>query len=251
MTGPPPIAVQLYSFGRRAAHEATLRRVAAMGYLGVELEDLHGVAPEMIRELTDELGLTVIAVHAPAPTLEDCLEELIETAKKLGAQSIVDGFYEFTSTAQLRDLIARRNRAAEVCATEGLTLGYHNHDPEFSTRLDGATAFDLIMEELDPRIFLELDAYWAQVGGADPVQVLRSLGDRVRLLHVKDGPAISADDLNTAVGSGEVDIRALLEAAPWVDWHIVEFDECATDTFEAVQDSYRYLVDSGLSRGRS
>jgi sugar phosphate isomerase/epimerase len=250
VTGAPPIAVQQYSFGRRAAQEATLRRVAAMGYLGVEFEDLHGVAPERIREVTDELGLAIIAVHPPAP-IQDCLHEMIDTAKKLGTETIVDGLYDFTSASELRDLVAGMNRVADVCAAEGITLGYHNHDAEFSTRFDGAMAFDLIMEDLDPRIFVELDTYWAQVGGVDPIHVLRSLGDRVRLLNVADGPAMSSDDDNTAVGSGDVDIPALLEAAPWVDWHIVEFHECATDVFEAVEESYRYLVDSGLSRGRS
>jgi hypothetical protein len=35
-----------------------------------------------------------------------------------------------------------------------------------------------------------------------------------------------------------------------VKWHIVELDACATDMFEAVEKSYRFLTGRGLSRGR-
>ncbi len=32
-------------------------------------------------------------------------------------------------------------------------------------------------------------------------------------------------------------------------WLVVELDACATDMFEAVEQSYRYLVGNGLARG--
>jgi hypothetical protein len=54
-----------------------------------------------------------------------------------------------------------------------------------------------------------------------------------------------------AVGSGTLDIAAILASAPTAKWHIVELDRCATDMFAALADSRRYLVDSGLSRGRA
>ena len=53
-----------------------------------------------------------------------------------------------------------------------------------------------------------------------------------------------------AVGSGTLDIPAILSSAPTARWHIVELDRCATDMMTAVADSYRYLVDSGLTQGR-
>jgi hypothetical protein len=35
-----------------------------------------------------------------------------------------------------------------------------------------------------------------------------------------------------------------------VRWHIVELDRCATDMFEAVEQSHRYLMELGLSAPR-
>jgi hypothetical protein len=47
-----------------------------------------------------------------------------------------------------------------------------------------------------------------------------------------------------------VDLPAVAAAAPYAEWHIVELDHCATDMFEAVEKSYRYLVDAGISTGQ-
>lgn len=75
--------------------------------------------------------------------------------------------------------------------------------------------------------------------------------ERLHLVHVKDGPADGHASPMTAVGSGAMDIPALLAAASNAAWHVVELDRCATDMFQAIEDSYAYLVGNGLSRGRA
>jgi sugar phosphate isomerase/epimerase len=70
--------------------------------------------------------------------------------------------------------------------------------------------------------------------------VLRELGRRVRLLHIKDGPAVHGLPM-TAVGDGCLGIEDILKAAPQVEGWIVELDECATDMMQAVERSYRFL----------
>ena len=142
------------------------------------------------------------------------------------------------------------NKANEIARSRGVSLGYHNHWWEFSTILDGQTAWSTLIERLDPTVFAEVDIYWATLGGADPRQVIADLGDRLWLLHVKDGPCDAPESPMVAVGSGTLDIPAILASAPTAKWHIVELDRCATDMFTALADSYRYLVDNGLSQGR-
>ena len=99
-------------------------------------------------------------------------------------------------------------------------------------------------------MFAQVDTYWVQVGGANPAQVVADLGDRVRSLHIKDGPADGTSSPNTAVGGGVMDVAAIVAANPGVEWHIVELDACATDMTDAIAQSYRYLTGQGLSRGR-
>jgi sugar phosphate isomerase/epimerase len=91
------------------------------------------------------------------------------------------------------------------------------------------------------------------VGGEDPGALIRRLGSRVRLLHIKDGPADPADRdaPQLPAGSGRVDIAGAVAAGESVEWHVVEFDSCASDMLEALRDSVRFLVDEGLSRARA
>jgi sugar phosphate isomerase/epimerase len=131
-----------------------------------------------------------------------------------------------------------------------MRLGYHNHNWEFSTRIDGRPAYSVLFDQLSPQIFAEVDVYWAQVGGCDPVSIITELGTRARLLHMKDGPADSPKSAMTAAGAGAVDLPGVAAAAPYADWHIVELDRCETDMFEAVEASFRYLVEAGLSQGQ-
>src|SRR3712207_8589686 len=41
------------------------------------------------------------------------------------------------------------NQCGELCKTHGMKFGYHNHDFEFNTRLDGKLLYDLILENTD------------------------------------------------------------------------------------------------------
>ena len=143
------------------------------------------------------------------------------------------------------------NGARELTHARGLTLGYHNHFWELTAMPDGRPALVHLFEQLAPDVIAEVDIYWAQVGGADPAALVTTLGDRVGLLHVKDGPADKPKHPMVAVGDGVVDIPGVLAASPAARWHIVELDRCATDMFEAVERSYDYLVGNGLSAGRA
>jgi sugar phosphate isomerase/epimerase len=108
---------------------------------------------------------------------------------------------------------------------------------------------DMMLEDLDPDVFLEVDVYWVQTARQDPVQVIRRLGSRAPLLHIKDGPC-QIEEPMTALGEGVVDIPGVVAAgAASTEWLIVELDRCATDMLEAVRKSYQYLVGKGLARG--
>ena len=67
-------------------------------------------------------------------------------------------------------------------------------------------------EYLDPTVCFEIDTYWTQVGGHDPVAVVKELGARVPLLHIKDGPADNKDSDMVAVGEGVMDVAGILDA---------------------------------------
>lgn len=249
---PAPVALQLYTV-REAMNkdfEATVERVAEMGYAGVEPAGFPGTTPEKAARLFDSLGLSVTSAHLGVPVGEH-RQYTLDTAHALGTTRIVSGFGpdRFETVDKIKAACDLFNEGAAVATDHGMTFGIHNHWWEFQ-KVEGRYVYEVMLEHLSPDVFFEIDVYWVQTGGPDPVSVVKRLGARAPLLHIKDGPC-DKDLPMTAVGDGKVDIPGVVEAGhPHAEWLIVELDRCATDMFEAVQKSYDYLVRNGLGRGR-
>ncbi len=249
-----PIALQLYTVREQLAQDfaGTMRRIAAIGYAGVETAGFpEGTSVADARRLFDELGLAVCAAHAPLP-LGDQKQESLDRLAVLKCTKLVCAWLppeEYKTVATIRHLCDRLNEAAAVAAGQGVTLLLHNHWFEFEPVAE-TRPYKLWLEYLDPVIEFELDPYWAQVGGVDPVAALTDMGSRVTLLHVKDGPADHTQSNMTAVGQGTLPYETIIPAAAAAAWLIVELDRCGTDMLTAVQDSYTYLTEKGLAHGK-
>ena len=248
-----PLALQLYSLREELNQdfEATIRRVADMGYIGVEP---YGGMPGGLTNSADlfrELDLQVFNSHVPFPD-EANQGTALEIAEAYGLNRVCVAFMpptEFETLDSIKRVCEKLNRGSEFARANGLALGYHNHWWEFK-QLNGTATLDLILSELDEAVFLQIDTYWAQVGGLDAVDVVKQVGSRGPLIHLKDG-SLDKDDDMTAVGRGKMDVPAIIEAAAdTAEWHIVELDRCATDMLDAIQDSYAYLTSNGLAQGK-
>ena len=240
-----PLSVQLYSVREQIAQDrdGVLRQLADLGFQAVE--PFQPTAdPVGFRKVADDLGLTVSSAHAMG-LLEPDPGPVFEAIATLGTDlAIVPAGIpqeQFTSREGLERAAELLNGLAEKAAGHGLRLGYHNHWWEFEPVLDGKHGLEVLAELLAPEVFLEVDTYWAAVGGADVPKVLRGLGSRVEALHVKDGP-LRKGEPNVAVGQGAMPVAEVLGAAPADAWRIIEFDECATDVFAAIGESRTYVA---------
>lgn len=240
------IALQLYSVRDEAAklgYETAVRKVAAMGYRAVETAGFPGTTPKAAVKLFKDLGLEVVAAHTGLP-LGDRKNEIIESLEALGKPRLVCtqiGPDDVKTLDTIKALCDRLNEGYGVAKASGISFGIHNHWWEFG-EVDGRLAHHLMLEMLDPGIFFEVDTYWVKVGGSDPSEVVKNLGDRAPLLHIKDGPG-NREEPMTAVGDGIMDIPAMLKAVGAEDkWLIVELDRCGTDMLEAVKKSYDFLA---------
>jgi sugar phosphate isomerase/epimerase len=251
---PADIGVMMYTVldQARADLEGTLARIAAMGYAGIETYGLvEHFGPSRVRTAIASAGLTLTSAHAPFPAGPGA-EAVLDANEELGAGILVWSMEreEFASPDAIRRGAERVNEAASRAAERGMRIAYHNHYAEFSQVFDGRRAYELLLEALDDRVLVELDAYWAQLGGADPADVVAGLGERVRFVHVKDGPAVSyEDDVMVPIGEGGIDWSRTLSVPSGLQWHIVELERLHIDTFEALRRSYDHLVGRGLSRG--
>ncbi len=245
-----PTALQLYTVREQlnADRAGVLAQVAAMGYGAVEpfgiLAD-----PDGLRADLDTAGLFACSVHA-APTGEDA-EAIVRAARTLGADTVIIPYLpppRFADADSVQALAGELNELAAWMAGQGLRLGYHNHDFELSSLVGGVPALEVLADHLDDAVLLEVDTYWAAVGGQDVAALLRRLGDRVRYLHVKDGPVVDRDDFMTAVGAGRMPVAEILAASQSARWHVVELDRCATDMMTAVGASLAWLTGQGLAQ---
>jgi sugar phosphate isomerase/epimerase len=254
----PPLAVQLYTFrdAMRRDPAEVISRVAELGFVGVEAVSAVR-APDAVpdaatlKPLLDESGLTVCSTHVALPERSNA-SLLFDEQEELGNDLLIvsGGREDFETVDAVARFAERMNEAASLVAARGMGLGYHNHWWEWDATGDGQSGYELLWDRLDSAIFAEVDIYWARVAGRDPAEVIARLGPRARLAHVKDGPAVVGEPM-TAVGRGEVDVGAALTAGEHLEWHVIELDECATDLFEAVGESARWLVDHGFSSRRT
>ncbi len=250
---PAPLALQLYSLREllNTGYAAGIIKVAEIGFAGVETAGFPGTTPQAAAQLFRELGLTVCSAHSPLP-LGDKQAEVLETMATLDCARLICAWKPqelFASFDGIRQVCDELNEANVVARANGLTLSYHNHWAECA-RVGGRLAYEIMLDQLAPDILFEVDTYWAKTAGVDPAAMVRQLGKRAPLLHIKDGPCVM-DAPMTAVGDGVVDVPGIVAAgAGATEWLIVEIDRCATDMFEAVAKSYRYMVGKGLAHGK-
>jgi sugar phosphate isomerase/epimerase len=247
------ISVQLYSLREESKQglAPVLERLGRVGYAGVEAAGLHDLSPQEFTRCVAEAGMVVSSGHCGLVKPNQAAE-LLDAQQAIGVKQLVVAFLppdRFVDQAGVSKSADHLNTFNEAVRARGMTLGYHNHWWEFSNKIGNETAHALLFRLLDPTVFAEIDTYWAKVGGADPARVVKDFGARAPLLHIKDGPADDTEAPMTAVGKGVVDVAAIA-AASRAAWHIVELDRCATDMFEAVQQSYTYLTQRGLAQGR-
>ncbi|HEX2999405.1 MAG TPA: sugar phosphate isomerase/epimerase [Armatimonadota bacterium] len=246
-----PISVQLYSVREAAAKDfpGVLKQIAEIGYKGVEPAGPHGMAPKEVKKILDDLGLVTSSAHMAMPNAEN-VSQLVDECKTLGIPTLISGFGgdQFKTMEGCNEAIAKLKTAMSLMEGTGIRFGIHNHWWEFQP-VDGQFPEDILLNNV-PGLVAELDVYWAQVGCGDAVGAVSRLKSRTPLLHCKDGmiePKLPA----TAVGSGKMDIPAVVKAADpnVLEWLVVELDSCATDMMEAVAQSYRFLVEKGLGYG--
>ena len=175
--------------------------------------------------LVQEAGLEVVSLHTDLGSLERDPKAVAREAASFGTKyAVITGMYRFDygSEAALHDLAARLNKAGEALQQEGIALLYHNHNCELRRVNEKQRAYDILLEETDPRfVNFEFDSYWFTEGGANALAWMERLGDRMKLWHINDrgsrvqGPAVTpilkTDSME--LSTGNMDLDSLMEQA--------------------------------------
>lgn len=268
----PQVSVQLYSAAREltADLDGTLARIAALGLRNVEAFGFVGRADELgdalarhgLRAPTGHAMLASTTVEQGEVVIEvpGC-EVTFESAAALGIATVFDPFvppHRWTTPDDVARTAEQLNAAAAHAKAFGLRVGYHNHSHEFVAEFGGLTAYECFVADLDESVCLELDVYWAVIGGQDVPALAERLGTRLTAIHVKDGPLVDEPfasgrpfDPTTLgqvpAGQGAIPLDAIVAAATSAEYAVIEFDHFDGDIIEGIGASADYLRRHGIN----
>lgn len=217
-------AIQLYTL--RDLDEPlteTIARVAEVGFDGVEFAG-SPENPVAVADALDDHGLSAAGAHVGYAELRDDLAGAIDVAETVGYDTLVVPYLDetyFDTEGAVTDTAGVLSELADQLADGEHTLAYHNHDHEFVS-LGDRDAFDALVAHSDDAVAFEVDAGWVTAAGRDPAELIRSLGSRVPLVHLKDCDGTTPVEL----GEGDLVIDETVAAAEEVgsDWLVYEHD---------------------------
>lgn len=241
------ISLQLYTVREKAGQDldATLSKVAEIGYKNVELAGFYGLSASDLRSKLDGYGLRAASAHVQFALFEENPDQAFADMQTLGCEyAIVPYLAEDRrhTRDQLGQFAATLNKLGEQAKTANVQFGYHNHAFEFAP-VDGTSLFEVLINQTDPALVkLELDLYWATAGGMDALELLKQYPGRFPLLHMKD-MAATEDRVDVPVGQGILPWEKIVAQARSTDtaYYVVEMDrprvvfDDITDSFKAVQ----------------
>jgi sugar phosphate isomerase/epimerase len=219
--------LQLYSLRADFARDVagTLSQVRELGFREVELAGTYDLTPDKFKGLLDANQLKPVAGHFPYERYRDDLDAVVRDAKALGLKYAGIAWIPHSGAFDektCREAIALFNRAGEALSKQGIKFFYHQHGYEF-VPFGEQTLMDLLIKETNPKsVAFEMDIFWVQFPGQDPVKWLQRYSHRWELMHLKDmkkglktGSLSGGTDVtnDVALGTGQLDLPAILRAA--------------------------------------
>jgi sugar phosphate isomerase/epimerase len=211
----------------------TLKKLAAMGYRFVEHASyvdrkFYGYSATEFKKILDDLGMYMPSGHTTLGVqhwdeskkqFTDVWKYTIEDAATLTQQFVISPWLDDTWRKDYDTLVRYMevfNKSGELCKSAGMKFGYHNHNFEFSERLNGKQLYDIILEKTDPALVIQqLDIGNMYSGGGRALDVIKKYPGRFPSLHVKDEIKTTSQEgyESTILGKGIIGTKQVVEEA--------------------------------------
>jgi sugar phosphate isomerase/epimerase len=225
--------IQLYSIRDEmtADPRGSLAQLAEIGYTNVEHANyidrkFYGYPATEFKKVLSDLGLKMISGHTvmerqhwdeARKDFSDSWKFTIDDAAFMGQKYVISPWMDESmrkSYDDFRQYMDIYNKCGELCRKNGMKFGYHNHDFEFSEKLNGERLFDIMMRSIDPElVVVQVDIGNLYGGGAVAADVVNQYPGRFENVHVKDVMKTGSDGQfeSTILGEGVADVRKVLE----------------------------------------
>lgn len=216
----PTLGIQLYTlrdFCQNAEDfDATLGFLSDLGVKDVQISAIGPIDAEVQKQILDKHDIKVCVTHKPLDRFVDDTDNLIAEHKIIGCDALGLGAApsESRDTKEAVDLFLNKiNAISDKLKQNNMTFNYHNHDFEFKALDNGIKMIDYLIENTDPEFFHFIpDVAWIHYAGADPVEYLYKMKNRVKVCHFKDYVIIDGERKFCTLGEGRVDLKACYEA---------------------------------------
>ncbi|HEX6171049.1 MAG TPA: sugar phosphate isomerase/epimerase [Chitinophagaceae bacterium] len=221
-----PLGVQTYTFRRSIGNDPVkvLDTIKKLGF--TEIEGGGGrMHPAEFKKLCDERGISIPSTGAGYEDLVNKIDSVVWRAKILGANYVMCAWIPHQNNVltfeNAKKAVEDFNRAGKILKENGLTFCYHAHGYEFQPYEDG-TLLDYMIKNTNPEyVSFQMDIFWIQFGGGDPVALLKKYGNRWKTMHLKDMRKGTKKDLtgltsvenDVTLGTGELDLPAIFKEA--------------------------------------
>ena len=240
-----PVGLEMYSVRDTLGKDpmGTVRAVAAMGYQGLEFYAPYFAWTESqakdMRKLLDELKIHCFSTHNDSDFFSgDKLQRARELNLILGSKYVVmASSHDEPGLHRWREVADTLNTAAEKLQPQGLQVGYHNHQLEF-TPTDGARPIEILAKNTKPSVMLQLDVGTCIEAGADPVAWIKANPGRIRSMHCKDWSPEAAKKYSVLFGEGVAEWKALFHAVEnggGIEYYLVEQEGSRYPELETAQ----------------
>lgn len=230
------VGLQLYCIRDEMAADplGSLKQVAVMGYKYVEHANyidrkFYGYPASEFRKIIDDLGLSMLSGHTVMGSQDwdeakqdfsDSWKQTIEDAAFMGQKYVVSPWMDDSMRSNYDDFMRYMgvfNKCGELCRKNGMKFGYHNHDFEFSQKLNDTKLFDIMMKNMDPElVVVQLDIGNLYNGGAVAIDVVNQYPGRFENLHVKDeikSTSGNEEYESCIIGEGIVETQKVVDLA--------------------------------------
>ncbi len=228
--------IQLYSVRDDMKKDplGTLKLISAMGYKYVEhanYEDrkFYGYSAADFKKLLSDLGMEMKSGHTVMNSkhwddskkdFTDLWKYTVEDAAIVGQQYVISPWLDDNYRKTHDDLKAYMevfNKCGKLCKSSGMKFGYHNHDFEFSQKLNDMKVFDIILQNTDPSLVAQqLDIGNMYHAGGIALDIIKQYPNRFELMHVKDEIKAAKGEMggsyeSTILGTGVIPVKEIID----------------------------------------
>ena len=250
-----PVALETYSLRFEFLKDArkTINLMKQLGFKDLEVSGYYGLTPNVYKAEMNKNGLTCSSMVFNYDRFEKDIDGIIKEAKLFGAKYAGIGWIPHNGLFNMdatKKACKDFNDFGMKLKKAGIKFFYHPHGYEFAC-YDSVNCFqDYIMANTKADLVcFELDPFWIQYSGVDPLWYMKKYPGRFELMHLKDLRKDTPGDLtggardetSVPVGNGAVEFPALLREAVKQGIKFFYIEDEAKNAIDQIPLSKKYL----------